>query len=414
MISLTEKSGHMPQLDGLRAIAVSAVAWSHWLPAYCGSLPIGAYGVHLFFVLSGFLITGILLDARCGDGGNRAWSLRQFYVRRALRIFPLFYVTIAICSLVNLSPYRETWPWHVSYLSNFYLFFRGDWHGPVSHLWSLAVEEQFYLFWPFLILFVPRKYLLPCIVIAICGAPLFRFGMWAFSGAPRLASILMPSCLDSLGVGAMIAWFARSSVCGRWKFIATAFALGGILGYAALTITGYLDGLKMTFFALTCGSLIWIASRGIPGPMGGLLQSRGVCYIGKISYGIYVYHLLAVHILDFLMYRIPGYRIFDLLKVSPEIYGHPLARGSMLAIITVVMAAASWTLFENPICKLKRHFPMTKARPALTKSLNGRAGPHRLDLAEDMVAPHVRVGAGESLFDNFRVGPVTSLEEHEK
>jgi hypothetical protein len=86
----------------------------------------------------------------------------------------------------------------------------------------------------------------------------------------------------------------------------------------------------------------------------------------------------------------------------------------MLAIITVGMAAASWTLFEKPICKLKRHFPMTKARPALAKNLNGRAGPHRLDLAEDMVAPHVRVGVGESLFDNFRVAPVTSLEEHEK
>ena len=137
---------HMPQLDGLRTLAVAAVIWSHWVPPYQFGFEWGVMGVNLFFVLSGFLITGILLDSRAGAvrPGDRWFAIRQFYTRRVLRIFPLFYMTLALLVLVNVRPVRQTFLWHVCYLSNVYFFRQGAWIGQISHFWSLAVEEQFY------------------------------------------------------------------------------------------------------------------------------------------------------------------------------------------------------------------------------------------------------------------------------
>jgi peptidoglycan/LPS O-acetylase OafA/YrhL len=106
---------HMPQLDGLRTLAVAAVIWSHWVPAYQFGFEWGLMGVNLFFVLSGFLITGILLDSRAGAErpGGRWFAIRQFYARRVLRIFPLFYMTLALLVLLNIRPVRQTLVWHV-------------------------------------------------------------------------------------------------------------------------------------------------------------------------------------------------------------------------------------------------------------------------------------------------------------
>jgi len=86
-----------------------------------------------------------------------AVALKTFYARRALRIFPLFYFVLAAAAVLNIGPVRDTFAWHATYLSNIYFYLRGDWHGSVSHLWSLAVEEQFYLVWPLLILCAPER-----------------------------------------------------------------------------------------------------------------------------------------------------------------------------------------------------------------------------------------------------------------
>jgi peptidoglycan/LPS O-acetylase OafA/YrhL len=351
---------HMPQLDGLRALAVAAVVWSHWLPTYCFGIQLGQYGVHLFFVLSGFLITGILLDARERDGNHRAWALRQFYIRRSLRIFPVFYATIAICSLVDLHPYRETWIWHASYLSNIYFFLRGEWHGPISHLWSLAVEEQFYLLWPFLIVFAPRRSLLPVICAAILFAPLFRSGISSLYPSSSLGSLLMPGCLDSLGAGALTSWLFRSPTCQNLNLTALVLTSVGILGYGATVVFGCFENLRITSYALACAGLVLASSAGFQGVIGSFLENRILRYFGRISYGIYVFHLLAFPILQFLLYKLPGFRVFERLGVESTFYTHPIVTAFMLGIITISMAACSWTLFEGPICSLKRHFPMTR------------------------------------------------------
>src|SRR4029450_13372172 len=140
---------YMQQLDGLRAMAVLAVLWTHYLPEedWLFGVYWGGFGVRLFFVLSGFLITGILLKSRqyvMQGPQPAAFALRPFYSRRLLRIFPLYYTTLAVTALMAIPPVRETMVWHITYLSNVYFSIQGRFHGPIRHFWSLSVEEQFY------------------------------------------------------------------------------------------------------------------------------------------------------------------------------------------------------------------------------------------------------------------------------
>jgi len=163
-----------PQLDGLRAIAVTFVLIHHWISPRLG---FGIIGVQLFFVLSGFLITGILLRERRGVESGRqsiGFSVRQFYARRFLRIFPLYYACLALFVVLDRFEIRKSLVWFACYLSNVFFFLKGEFGGPFSHFWSLAVEEQFYLFWPWIVLLAPRKRLLAILVGAIVLAPLTR------------------------------------------------------------------------------------------------------------------------------------------------------------------------------------------------------------------------------------------------
>jgi len=166
---------YIKQLDSLRAIAVILVIISHWIPAtnVINRIPNGAIGVDIFFVLSGFLISKILFDQR-----NNAELLnipkftlvKNFYVRRTLRIFPIYYLTIFVLLLFSKSTgtnIQSAFAYFLTYTSNFYFFKIQTWDGMVSHLWSLAVEEQFYLIWPWIILFSNKKYFLHIITIFI-------------------------------------------------------------------------------------------------------------------------------------------------------------------------------------------------------------------------------------------------------
>ncbi len=168
-----KNSGYLRQLDGLRALSVAAVAWSHWRAYWFreSSVPWAEFGVETFFVISGFLITGILLDNR--SESSKPFVLRQFYARRFLRIFPLFYATLVIGFVLRADSLRQTLFWHAGYLSNIYFYLWG-WCGQLSHFWSLAVEEQFYLFWPLLMIFLPKRFLLPAILAGIGFAPCLK------------------------------------------------------------------------------------------------------------------------------------------------------------------------------------------------------------------------------------------------
>ena len=168
---------HIKALDGIRALAILPVVFFH-----LGLLPVGWVGVQLFFVLSGYLITKILVAAKEND--LRPY-LSRFYWRRSLRIFPLYFVFLAIAA-ISFSAFREDWPWLVTYTANFARLRETDLSEPFVHLWSLAVEEQFYLVWPFVLYFASTDALRRLIIAIIVAAPLLRLGIFvAFHQMPQ-------------------------------------------------------------------------------------------------------------------------------------------------------------------------------------------------------------------------------------
>ena len=377
---LERRADYRPQLDGLRALAVAAVAWSHWERPYQFGIPFGA-GVHLFYVLSGFLITTILLDVR--DQTSRVSGVRAFYIRRALRIFPAFYLTLALAWLADVPPVRDTLLWHATYLSNVFIFTTEQWPGSISHLWSLAVEEQFYLLWPWLIVFAPRRWLVPAVVAAIASAPLFRWWLAAEGYRENMLAVLTPGCLDSLGAGALLALATvygprstvdgprstvsglrstvsglrstvsglRSTVNGLRSMVGVAFAaLAAILFVEASVgaIPVPLLAIKQLLQSIVFGWLVLGAADGFGGVAGRVLSAAPVVYIGKISYGIYLVHGFAGEILL-------GVGIYS--RDIPEPF-----RFLVLSGLTTAIAALSWHLMEAPINHLKRHFPYAKRR----------------------------------------------------
>jgi peptidoglycan/LPS O-acetylase OafA/YrhL len=369
-----ERESYMPQLDGLRAIAVFLVINHHYMPsAEHWNFPlrtfvdrIGPLGVRLFFVLSGFLITAILLRGRPDAGAAGVGSsLKQFYIRRFLRIFPLYYMVLAVAALINMPYVREALGWHAFYLSNVYYSTQAIWgDGPCSHFWSLAVEEQFYLAWPLLVLIVPRRFVLAAIVTAMFSGTAFRL-VGCLAGFDLVGIIYLPfGSLDTLGAGALLA-YAASPEFGSPKFRQNLERLGYIagipIGVAALAMTygthDYTWGIAFfdTGMALFFVAVISHAARGIRGPIGFVLGRGPLPYIGRISYGVYIYHLFAIYLFMQVNFSwLPGYE-------RAAIYGVSLAA-------TIAVASVSFYLFERPINNLKRLFPYTRrnnaARPA--------------------------------------------------
>lgn len=352
---------HMVQLDALRGFAVLAVLVSHLSPttskifALAKLIDLGGLGVRLFFVLSGFLITGILLRSKsyCEKNGLPVfYALRQFYARRVLRIFPLFYFVLGVAAVLNVQPVRETFVWHAAFLTNFYIFLNG-WNGSINHLWTLAVEEQFYLAWPWIILFVSRRRLLAVILVTIAVGPVFRLFYGLHTGN-EATPILPLSCLDTLGVGALLA--LRKNQIGEQQSRSYPFGNAGLLlGFGVLAVFVLLRAMNQAWIisyaifdvgaALIAGWVVSIASPGFRGPIGRFLEIRPLVYVGTISYGIYVYHNFVLHF----MYLPKTATILLLLHSS-------LLASLLIGVVTISLAAFSWHVFERPINNLKGHF----------------------------------------------------------
>src|SRR5262249_33425960 len=204
---------HVRAFDGLRGIAILLVLLRHVgedLPGrrlgglVDAALNAGWLGVDVFFVLSGFLITGILLDARGDEAQPTPGYFRRFYARRALRIFPIYYLFLVITRPSGM------W-WYVSYASNV-LIARHGWPDGLletGHPWSLAVEEQFYLVWPAIIAWTPRRWLAG-LCVAVIGAAIAMRVLLIHQGAALAAYVLTPARADTLAIGATLAIALRS------------------------------------------------------------------------------------------------------------------------------------------------------------------------------------------------------------
>ena len=355
----SREGGYKIQLDSLRAIAVVLVLIQHFAPESEQWVRLGDIGVRVFFVLSGYLITGILLQARTEAeqlAETRAWVLLAFYARRFLRIFPLFYAVIIGTALLGSRPMRESWEWHATYLSNIYFYLRGTGHDAVTPLWSLAVEEQFYLVWPFLMLFLRRKLILPLVIGVIIFAPLFRELLVLNGKNAWQASVLMPACLDTLGMGALLAiLFSRLEPKRLQQLTTAALVLGLPLMIVsscgrAWSASAHWVVLVDVSIALFSAWLIHGAAVGFKGVVGRLLSQRPLVHVGAISYGVYLIHNF-----------VPGLVIRlwpqDRNSQSPTYI-------ATLFLITFAIASLSWVVFEAPINKLKRHFPYIRRKAA--------------------------------------------------
>jgi peptidoglycan/LPS O-acetylase OafA/YrhL len=354
---------HMQQLDGLRAIAVLLVCWHHWMPRrYHLGINWGSTGVDLFFVLSGFLITGILLACRRAlEQGRQSvgFTARRFYARRFLRIFPLYYAVLAVASVgLALEPAILVSLW--TYTFNLVGAWKGALSGRlISHFWSLAVEEQFYLVWPWVILLAPRRWLVPIVSTTLVLGPLSRWILYT-SGAPFDAMrMVTTSCLDILGAGALIAILVEragleavlrgrlaraTGLAGAALFLWGAWIQvrgGETNGATALEV--FVVYTRWPFFAW----LVLAAAHGFRGLFGRFLTAPPMLYVGKVSYGVYVFHAFAL-VLD--RVGLAGF--------------HPLVRCAVYLVFTLVVSGLSWRWFESRINALKERFPYEAPAPA--------------------------------------------------
>ncbi len=361
-------TSYVPALDAIRGLAIVLVLGLHY-----GPVGFGWIGVQLFFVLSGFLITGILLAEREKPLGD---YVKRFYIRRALRIFPLYFAFLIVCSLVYLATgYLKSisvyWPYLYTYIFNIRALFGITKIDEIQndvffHLWSLSIEEQFYLFWPWLVYALSLNKFRKCLLAIIFLAPIFRWltQVWCFSNGHDLEFTRVfiyyftPCQVDSFAWGAMLAAFprptARASRAAFWLLFGLV-AIAGYLNHSLLAGQHSDDdflalGYPLHMFAnlqyiwgytllnIFGASLIaYFLTRPEPKPSPGW---KALLRMGKVSYGMYILH--AVCLIPFRLW------------IAPDV--SPLAFVALLIpfiFLVWLLAELSYRYLEKPFLDLK-------------------------------------------------------------
>ena len=344
------------QLDAVRGLAVILVLL-HNTDIY-PSLHLGLIaengwmGVDLFFVLSGFLITGILVDSKSSPG-----FFRNFYARRCLRIWPLYYscllfmfvmVPLLHPSEAVFSARSSPWWAYFVFLQNFLVPIPTQAIGLLGVTWSLAVEEQFYLVWPLVVRFISESQLRKLAIAVMCASPALRYYL-SLHGVDIYSNTFCR--LDGLMAGALLALMVRSK-----QFVPTRLLTGawiGFLVFAALALANSnAKWIDFSFVALASASFVFLAMFSQQRLLISVLNNRALVYIGTISYAIY------------LLEKIP----LDVVKTL-HLEKYPLLAFPASTAATIAMAALSWNVLEKPFLRMKRFFE----RPA-TQSVRAAGG----------------------------------------
>jgi peptidoglycan/LPS O-acetylase OafA/YrhL len=358
--------GHIPELDGLRGISILLVMLHHFWKAPRGGwvdhlVHTGWVGVDLFFVISGFLIAGILLDTK---GEPRFF--RSFYARRVLRIFPLYYVFIAAAFVViplaqggsyaGTAFVRESGSpvWYALYLGNVREAIVGVEPAYIlAPLWSLSIEEQFYVIFPMMVAFLGRIRLRRVLWSLVVVAPLVRFAfLLAAPGNERIQYLATFSRMDVLALGCMLASLVRegaplvsprqSSILATCllTFAVSIFALGGLdRTQPFCRVAGY----SIVGFSAASVVLWTLLHRG--GPETALLRWRPLCYLGKICYGVYLLQRPA----EIVLLKVAGRLGYSLDEAATSVV-------ALKCAAAVLVAMLSWHLFEKRLLRFKKLF----------------------------------------------------------
>ncbi|MFO7305193.1 MAG: acyltransferase [Gammaproteobacteria bacterium] len=373
--------GHIPQLDGVRGAAIILVLLHHIARSLehefrldsdlLELMQFGWCGVDLFFVLSGFLITGILYESKL-----KSQYLRNFYVRRVLRIFPLYFMALAVVQLLrhtwsqpNLFGYGDPiWMW--TYLTNVYIAVQGfGAFGMVDHFWSLAVEEHFYLVWPFAVLIGNRRQLMALATAIILIALSSRIIIALYQGPAQILEaksamlyVLTPLRMDSLALGGLIALAARGEGGIKWLIPLARMALVAALVVLSLVVLiargldhdhPLVQTIGLSVLALGFGAVL-VLSIGAAF-LARVFAHGALRWFGKYSYGMYVWHPI----------------IFILVwhsDVGRALRGgnsalHIVASTATALSITLVVTLLSFHLWEKRFLTLKRYFDSPSAGP---------------------------------------------------
>ena len=346
---------HIPALDGLRAFAILAVLVHHCgeyyliqnspqtslLRSFVENL---GSGVDLFFALSGFLITGILLDSL-----DRPYFFRRFYWRRGLRIWPLYYTFLLAAYLAHRRVFSGIG------VAPFVFYYR-NFLGPdrasdmyVGQFWSLCVEEQFYLVWPLVLYFTAKRLRMPLILFLMCTAFFCRAYLF-WRGVDGYVIYRLPYChMDVLLAGALVAVLTRHGM--KEKILRTLCFAGMLLGIAGLAVVETVSPnvaiypLGLTSTALLFGGVVGLCIRGVGCAVRTVLESPLLEAISKRSYAMYVFHLVPLYV---------SYKLLLRLKVLPLGMLPALLIILGIGLVTYGMAWLSWRYLEEPMLRLKK------------------------------------------------------------
>lgn len=349
------------QLDGLRAVAMIAISWDHWTHDLLRkALPIEVF-LFLFLVLTGYLITGSLLrerDRKETDGGPwRLTSLKTYQIRRGLRILAPYYVALLFAWIVRAP---DVWPslgWYVFHLSNVHMALDGVWPDGTAHFWSLAMQQQFYLLWPFVIWFVPRRWLMPVIIAVILISPVARFFEPLVYKYIKWPDKMLWQALDYFGTGALLALAVHRgmSLENRLLKIIGFLAFGMYLylyyGHEKGLPTFHLRSFQQTFLSIALCAVVAAASVGFGGWRKALLEHPALQRIGMLSYGVYLYHNLAPLATGKIMPFFWNGSFESGIGLIPRIIAY--------AAVTWILTLASWRWIEKPLQEVR-----SRMRPA--------------------------------------------------
>ncbi|WP_295799453.1 acyltransferase [Mucilaginibacter sp.] len=366
---------YLKGLDTLRAFAVLIVIIQHWGPhkfksgiltfIFSRLIPEGTFGVDLFFVLSGFLISKILFVASDKAAPvERLHVIKNFYFRRVLRIFPVYFLLVLLVVFVLNDTYaKEHIAYFLTYTSNFLTLKTVAW-GSIAHTWSLAVEEQFYIVWPWIIIYTPKKYLFGVILISIILGLVSSVILRNMYG-PFFYLLPLP-CITAFAIGALYAYVENY---GHFKRLTTNILLILLPGSLALLFWHNMGKdivlIRVVNSIVSINLIIYVCRENYNIVTRFIFNNKVLVNIGKISYGIYLYHyILPKYYNQFVNYLATKVTLSD--KLIKMLTFPP--SGYLIDFVLVLLTAViSYKFIELPFLRLKKNFAYLSDKPVAVK-----------------------------------------------